>query len=273
MKLPRLFFDTNVLESLATPPFNAYLEKIRKHLSHEFVYVLSPLTVDELLLGIHSGDEQFFRKDQAKMEVLRGVGQIRLLPFPASFALKQALEIHVNPPTASAAVVKKSIDAVIRARSKAHLEQGLVPLRLSRKTGGLNFEPIVQRHTLGKAEHARILESLRAKQVRRPTSVEWVKKSFRYFGLELGDGDWLKLASAMEAAFTLNDFLCDQAEQERYDFAKHDSDWIDVHQLFYLCDPSVHFLTRDVKLRNRIGKCGQASRIILLDEVVKALGL
>ena len=77
----------------------------------------------------------------------------------------------------------------------------------------------------------------------------------------------------LEAAFALNAFLCDQAKRPGYDFVDHDSDWIDVHQLFYLSDPSVHFLTRDKTLRNRVVHCGQAKRIFILDDVPKVLGL
>ena len=177
LKRPRIFFDTNVLEPLSKPPLQFGLDKIRRRLSEKYVYVVSPLTVDELLLGLKGGDQKYFQRDQAKMNVLRGVGQVRMLPPPATFALVQALGLEVNPPTPSGDVVKKCIETVLKAKSKAQLEQGLVPLGVGRKTVGLNFDPIEQRHEFGKTEHARILEQLRAKQLRSPTPEEWVKKS------------------------------------------------------------------------------------------------
>lgn len=271
MKRPRLFFDTNILEPLATPPLDANLPRIRRYLAENFVVMVSPLTLDELLLGIKNGDERYFAKDQAKMRVLRGAGRLRLLPPPAKFAIKQALGIDTSPPTPPATIIQKTIATILRASSKTQLEQGFVALPHSKKKCGVNFEPIEQRHDWGKSEHARILDELRKKQLRRPTPVEWVKKSFRYFELNLPDSDWSRLAAALEAAISLNWFLCDQAQQAPYDFAKHDSDWIDVHQLFYLSDSSVHFLTRDARLRKRVSKCGQSSRIILLDDLMSSI--
>ncbi len=265
MNKPRLFFDTNILETLASSPL---YERVRKYLSARYTYVISPLTVDELLLGIKGGDEQFFDRNQAKMKVLRGVGQMRILRPPATFVLKQVLGVHVNPPTASVVEIEKCIDVVLRAHSKGQLEQGLVPLRNSRKTGGLNFDPIEQRHNLGKAEHARILESLRAKELRKPKPNEWVKTSFRHFNLELADSEWSKVASALDAAVALNLHLCDLSAGDRYDFSRHYSDWIDLHQLFYLCDPNVSFLTNDKPLRNRVAKSDQIGRIVMLEDIL-----
>ena len=146
-------------------------------------------------------------------------------------------------------------------------------MRLSCKMAGLNFELIEQLLESGKAEHTRLLELLRAKQLRRPLPEEWVKASFQHLNLELAQSEWRRLPAALESAFALNDFLCDQAEQNTYSFADHDSDWIDVQQLFYLSDPSIHFLTHDERLRNRVRGCGQAARIISFRDLLTELGI
>lgn len=273
MRRPRLFFDTNVPQTLAAPSRRAILPRLRKHLAQNYVVMVSPLTVDELLLGILGGDESFFARDQYKMKLLRGEGQLRVLSSPARFAIKQVLGLDTNPPTPSKSEISKIIDTVLRAKTKAQLEQGLVPQPYSKRTCGVNFEPIEERHKRGKAMHARMLESLRLGKVGRPTPLEWVKASFRDLKLNVSDADWKKLATALEAAIALNSYLCDQAAEDGYDFARHDSDWIDVHQLFYLSDPNLHFLTRDTKLRNRISSCAQAERIILLDEVLRPVSV
>jgi hypothetical protein len=119
---------------------------------------------------------------------------------------------------------RSKIRSVLRAKSKAESEQGLVSQRLNTKTGGLNFESIEQRHTWGKSEHVRLLKSLRAQELRQPTSVEWVEESFRHFGLELQVNDWSKLATALEAPFAFNNFLCNQAKQGAYNFSRYDQE-------------------------------------------------
>jgi len=88
--------------------------------------------------------------------------------------------------------------------------------------------------------------------------------------MSLTELQWNELAELLDAAFKLDDYLCEQASRKVYDFTKHDSDWIDLQQLFYLSDPTMFMVTNDIKLRNRIvKKCLGAKRIILLDELLR----
>jgi hypothetical protein len=263
-----MFFDTNVLEPLSKPPLDASLDRIRRHLSQKYVYVVSPLTIDELLLGAHGGDPKLFTRDQAKMRVLRGAGKLQVIDPPATFALKQVLRLNISPP--SPVEVAKTVEVFLRARSRQELEEGLVPRRFGR-TGGINFEAVTQRHVWGRTEHARILELLRVKSIRRPTAEEWVRRSFRDFAPATPDSDWAKLATALEAAYSLDEYLCDEAEFGKYRFAEHGSDWIDLHQLFYLSVPHMHLLTSDKRLRNRVKGCTQAARIVAFQDVLDEL--
>jgi len=57
----------------------------------------------------------------------------------------------------------------------------------------------------------------------------------------------LKFETALDAAYKYEPQLCEAVKnvKHKYNFAKHDGDWIDMQQLFYLADPHIWFLTDD----------------------------
>ena len=65
--------------------------------------------------------------------------------------------------------------------------------------------------------------------------------------------------------------LSKMSKDKGYDFHAHETDWGDAVQLFYLCDESVHFLTKDENCRNHTRGSTQASRILLYREFVRSL--
>jgi hypothetical protein len=58
-----------------------------------------------------------------------------------------------------------------------------------------------------------------------------------------------------------------------YNFEKHRGDWIDLQQLHYLCDPSIHLLTDDGALRNRVKNSSQGDRVLDFRGFLKKHGL
>jgi hypothetical protein len=51
----------------------------------------------------------------------------------------------------------------------------------------------------------------------------------------------------------------------------HDGDWIDFHQLFYLCDPEIILVTDDNTLLKRVGKSSQKNQILLFRDFLTQL--
>jgi hypothetical protein len=73
--------------------------------------------------------------------------------------------------------------------------------------------------------------------------------------------------TTLDAAYHYDQFLWELAEKHKYDFASHDSDWIDEQQLFYLADPAILFITSDTKIRLRTSKSKQADRVLSFEEL------
>jgi hypothetical protein len=76
-----------------------------------------------------------------------------------------------------------------------------------------------------------------------------------------------RLLAALDAARRYDFFLFDIAKNRKYDFTKHDSDWLDVMQLCYLGDPLIHFVTCDGDFKVRTSGSSQAERIISFEEL------
>jgi hypothetical protein len=74
-----------------------------------------------------------------------------------------------------------------------------------------------------------------------------------------------KVASALDAAYEFDVSLWELARTSNYDYAKHDTDWTDHQQLYYLCAADVHFVTSDKRLMQRISGSGQAARVMSFD--------
>lgn len=257
----RLFFDTNVLQTVIA---EGCVDRVRRYTKQNYRYVVSPMTTNELLLGVANGDPLYFPKDQARASVLRGSEPFTMLALPGAFALKQLLNKPVKSPNDEKGGFKQCLKILLEAESKDQLAR----FEVGPKKRRLNFDALQARHNAGKGEHARILEALRSGELREPNQHQWVQTSFRNFGVVLEDEQWSKLGSALDAAFALNRFLCRQARQNTYDFAEHDSDWVDIQQLFYLSAPDVHMVTTDKRLRERVGATHGASRIILLRDFI-----
>jgi len=75
------------------------------------------------------------------------------------------------------------------------------------------------------------------------------------------------LQSALDAAWRYELARYDLAKNQRYDFAKHDSDWLDGQLLYYLADPLIHFVTSDAKIKHRTQDSSQADRILGFGEL------
>ena len=78
----------------------------------------------------------------------------------------------------------------------------------------------------------------------------------------------MHLAKCLSAAFEYERTKFNlAANNSKLNVGKWDSDWGDFQQLFYLCDPSLHFLTDDEGIRTRCKGSEQSKRIILLKEM------
>ena len=137
----------------------------------------------------------------------------------------------------------------------------------------MNFLTLTSQMDAGKSEHAKLLVSVRDGTQNLPTPEQWASSILAMNGYSALSVEANRVASALESAYLFDLSLWDLAKNNTYDFLKHASDWIDSQQLYYLADPSIHFLTTDEStIRKRVAASSQAARILTLRDEAKKLG-
>jgi hypothetical protein len=263
----RIFFDTNTLEILRSSN-SIEAPRLRQYIGSRYRYIISPLTVAELLRGIHNGDPTKFYRDKEKALILRGNPPPRVIELPGKFVFREVISRVVEFPGDTRNLFHCAFKQLLRAKSREELQSG---------PKGVSTDNLNRFHIEEEKKHYRMLENVRSGSYHRPKdALEWVKTSFlSSTGIkdEFHESEWKRIAAAMEIAFAMNSVLCDRATKKAntYNFEKHKSDWIDVQQLFYLAAPDVTFITRDERLRNTIKGICDTSRIITLQEVIEEM--
>src|SRR5579872_2341872 len=123
MRRRRIMLDTNVCGKLLGPAYRLELEAIKKRINGDFDVVASPQTFLELLDTIKGGTGSFFETDKERLRLMTGTGQLSMLAFPATLALRKVLGLKtadVFGPTDFA----RWLRVVLHAKSRAELLQG-----------------------------------------------------------------------------------------------------------------------------------------------------
>src|SRR5207247_920550 len=149
------------------------------------------------------------------------------------------------------------------AKTPRHLTEGLV---LPGHTGvvrhGLDISMIDAQLQEGKDDHARRLQTARDTRAPDLTPQEWAAEMLRFVREDPTEERCNRLAEAARAAYTLDCALWNLARTSGYNFADHDSDWIDRQQLNYLSDPRMVMITNERRLPARIvGRDRKSTRL------------
>ena len=275
MLRPRVFFDTSFCIDLARGRIpTVQWAKSRKRLTKQFRYCISPLTLYELLVGFGRSKDQFFEQNKEAIRILYGSsGNRTFLRLPGQFVMETVLGIAERKVGFETEDYDLWIKAVLRASDKQSLETGRIevsPRKL--RTFGLNLRLIENQVQEGKDAHADELEELRKGNLLVPSSAMWASGIMRRMQVQPTTETCERLATVLDAAYRFDYALWELALESKYDFAKHASDWIDVQQLYYLCDSEMSMVTADNNYRARTANGNQSARILLYSELLRALG-
>jgi predicted nucleic acid-binding protein len=86
-----IFFDTQVASTLAKADAE-WSNRFWRRIKNEFKYVISPLTIFELLFGLANSEQSYFGEQKERFRVLMGTSQPRVWPLPEDFALKKVFK-------------------------------------------------------------------------------------------------------------------------------------------------------------------------------------
>lgn len=276
---PKLFLDTNICINVANGKIDAdEWRRVQKHISINYRYCISLITLKELLSKLARGADDYFEANKKPLRVLYAPAKPRFLVYPSVFALRTILGINSvartdtnGPPEEEWA--RNVLRTVVDAPSKMQLKHG-VPVRnrkLRMRTFDLDHFDAHENEPQN--EHADLLQGLREGRIDMPQPGKWAAWILHQHGLTPYMNGCEKLSIALDAAYRFSCSLSKMAKDRGYDFRTHASDWGDSTQLFYLCDEAMHFLTCGGDFRHRTKGSSQSSRILLYPEFTDSIGI
>jgi hypothetical protein len=265
----KIFFDTSICIAAGKGDIPAAeWQSTWRFVTRNFDYAVSPMTLSEILVGIGQGAEKHFEANRAPLRVLCPPYKTDFLRMPLHFALENVLRDHRGVDGLEPKDFRLQARVTLQARTKSLLMSGGVVLpEVTTHSHGMNLDLIVSFMQAGRRDGVDSLTKLRAGQLQRSDPVAWAQNLVGKLGKTITPEEGARLSSRLDAAYRFEDALMDFAEQGSYNFSKHGSDWIDAQQLFYLCDPVVHFLTLDGGLKRRVSDSPQRDRIIEYEDL------
>jgi len=269
---PKLFLDTNICIDVASGKIClAEWRLVRKYINAHYRYYVSWVTLKELLTKLGRGSDDCFQRNKEPLRVLYGPAKRRFLPYPSVFAIRSVLGVSIARNYKSNLAEENVLEAVLRAAivapNKAALRSG-IRARGQRRFTRIDLDDFDAHENAPQNEHAELLQGIREGTIDKPERRKWSAWILHQCGLTPYFDDCEQLGGALDAAYCFSLSLSKFANDRGYDFKKRASDWGDTFQLFYLCDDSMHFLTKDADFRNRTRDSPQSCRILTYKEFV-----
>lgn len=248
---------------------------VRKRIGKNYRYCISFITLKELFIKIARGSEDCFERNRGALKVLGAPTNKTFLPYPSVFALRTVLRKETARTDSSGLVEEEWAETVLRAvldaPSKRLLKAGIPIRNRKRRMQTFDFAEFDAHENRPQNKHAQLLQGVRDGKVDLPEPKKYFAWTLHYHGFEPYTEECEKLADSLDAVFRYSSALAKMAKDKGYNFERHASDWDDTLQLYYLCDESMHFLTRDADFRNRTKGSSQSARILLYPEFVRSL--
>jgi hypothetical protein len=258
------FADTNVCGKWPSDPqIRKKWEEASARLENKGIhYVACPLVLIELLLGLVKPEPQHFSKDVRRFVFLAGPRETRFLPFPGAFVAKTVFGVNSPATRLGPSDFSQWLACVLAAGNRGDLANGSVEMNSPQETYGIDFSIIERQQEAGKKAFTTVMN--RHRRNNKARSAENIADGIlQNIGLiPKDDSDRHRMMAALDAVIKYQTSLLKLSS--KYDYSKHDSDWVDSQMLYYLADPTMSIVTNDRNLRARCASSSQADRIIMI---------
>lgn len=272
--MQRLSYDTNVCGKLESGQYSAHLPEIKRRVSRKYRQVVSPNTFVELLDALKDSKEEYFEAHKSRLRLMAGERTPKFLRFPIAFAMKHVLGLDAPGVRLGPKEFEHWYRTTLRAKNREQLFSGDVKHPMSsRKRYGFDPDVIRAQQEEGKKRHREFMEKASRGKASLPPPEIWAATLAESVGCKLTRQQAIKLASRLGAAYEYEKELFRLALSGKYNLSKHDTDWIDFQQLFYLCDEGLVLVTDDGGLEKRTRASSQNQRIILLPDFLNGIGV
>lgn len=268
---PKVVFDTQVISNVCTGAIpRSEWDEVLKYISRRCRYAISAITLYELLAGIANGDVAHFAENQHRIRVLCEPLKREFLPLVGDFVRFRVFRLAPRKLAFQPHKLKLWADVVLTAKTREELVRGRVTLSRPGHAGksyGFDLPLLAKQIENGKQNHSERLEALRQGKLLASTPDTWTQAVLREIGVPVNPANATRLLGALDAAHEHDLYLYSMARNHTYDFAEHDSDWLDGQQLYYLADPLLKFITCDTKIRIRTRSSSQRDRILSFEDL------
>jgi hypothetical protein len=267
---PKIVFDTQILSyvyksTICPADWNAVL----RYISKKCRYAISANTLYELLAGIAKGDANHFHENQSRIRLLCQPAGREFLPTVGDFVRAKVFGLSARKLDFQPRKLCLWAEVALAATRKSSLQSGVTLHKAgrSRQTYGFDLQLLLKQIEEGKQSHSQRLEGLRQGKLLASTPGSWSRSVLRLLGVPLTDANAKTILIALNAAHRYDISLYEMAKNHAYDFSRHDADWIDSQQLYYLADSSVRFVTCDANIGLRTMNSTQRDRVLSFDEL------
>lgn len=236
--------------------------RIRK----SYEYTISPLTVYELIAGLSGTSEGQFDGKKDAIRFLYPTGGKEVLSLLRAFIPKQLFNEERQLPPSVDTDFPLWLKAVLQAKTKASLQSGR--LKVGSKRIGLDLANINKQMRDVENGFAGLFTRLRAQKVPELTPNVWAEITLTAMRIPINPNNLQITIDGLDAAYRFAAGLWAFIKNPRYDFHKHRAELVDAQQLYYLCDPTIWFVTNEARrIRNKLSSSPQSNRIITFDEL------
>ncbi len=255
---PKVFFDTCVYSAAAKQSGASGITPrdwtfVNHYVENRYRVCVSWTTFKELLCRLVNCRDEFFVRNQdgLKWADRHGRAPSKFLEKPQIFAIQHTLGIDVRPkldregrPNLSQQKWSEGVlNAVFRARNKRELLGGVKLGPKTKMHGTFDLSDFAAFEEESRSEFVRLSEGWRIGQVDRPSAVTVAINLLQDSGLKPDKELSQKLSLALGAVNSTINWFWSISKNPSYSFEKHKNNWDDLQQLFYLCDPSMTFVT------------------------------
>lgn len=271
MPKPKLMLDTNVATKLSSTASGFDVDRLTAKIRSEYRVVVSPETLLELMQGvIGARDNEHLKKDQRRFRVMCGKATTTdFMRFPVDFSLRTVLSIQSPKSRFDPAELKLWTKVILSANNIYELLNTHVKIRnRGSKRFGLDPTLIKAHQSDGRTEYRGWLDIAKTGDKPFPSRQDWACEiTLDNVAVQLTSEQSNSLGQRWSAAYEYQRTIFDKARSNAsYNTAKHDGDWIDNQQLFYLCDPNLFLLTDDAQIKKQSVNSEQCDRVLLLSE-------
>ena len=249
---------------------------------------ISFISLQELLIGLHTCSPEYFQEKKRAVEEARVISRQRVLDQPQTFLIRHTIQPEFRGIGLRSSQMKDWLEVACRAKDQRQLSEGikykglffgmdLAVLQKTRFDAGQSQIGILERvlnelhpdwRNLRKETHRSLPQELHD-EIQRVDSQVWRRESAQALihaaGVTQDESAICSVIAGADATLIFTASLIRDVLLTDYRFESNSNNLFDGLQLYYLADKRFCFVTQDTKLIGRVQQSTQANRVLTVE--------